>query len=224
MRRALPFFSRAIACLASPARDRDRSARRRPQGARRAAWRAAHRQRRRHHAQRDAAADHREPVGVRSRLDQAAPRDRRRPRRRPARRPGRHRRGAVAEARRARERSAIAGSCRRCRWPIPTATRARSRFTSRRSRASTRTRNSRRAATCGVGSTYQAPDLVVEFRGEASGGEAPDSLTAALRDAGRRWPGPSAGRLSCLRRRLTTSSRWRCHRQRAVAPAPFSAS
>ena len=30
--------------------------------------------------------------------------------------------------------------------------------------------------------TYQAPDLVVEFRGEASRGEPPDSLTAALRD------------------------------------------
>jgi hypothetical protein len=32
--------------------------------------------------------------------------------------------------------------------------------------------------------TYQAPDLVVEFRGEASAAEAPDSLTAALRDQG----------------------------------------
>ncbi len=32
--------------------------------------------------------------------------------------------------------------------------------------------------------TYQAPDLVVEFRGEAAGTEPPDSLTAALRDPG----------------------------------------
>ena len=32
--------------------------------------------------------------------------------------------------------------------------------------------------------TYQAPDLVVEFRGEAAGTESPDSLTAALRDPG----------------------------------------
>ena len=30
--------------------------------------------------------------------------------------------------------------------------------------------------------TYQAPDLVVEFRGEAAATESPDSLTAALRD------------------------------------------
>jgi unsaturated rhamnogalacturonyl hydrolase len=32
--------------------------------------------------------------------------------------------------------------------------------------------------------TYQAPDLVVEFRGEAAGTEPADSLTAALRDPG----------------------------------------
>ena len=32
--------------------------------------------------------------------------------------------------------------------------------------------------------TYQAPDLVVEFRGDASGADAPDGLTAALRDSG----------------------------------------
>jgi len=32
--------------------------------------------------------------------------------------------------------------------------------------------------------TYQAPDLVVEFRGEAAATEPPDSLTAALRDPG----------------------------------------
>jgi unsaturated rhamnogalacturonyl hydrolase len=36
---------------------------------------------------------------------------------------------------------------------------------------------------------YQAPDLVVEFRGDASRGEAPDSLTAALRGS----PAPGLG-------------------------------
>src|SRR5262249_12607383 len=32
--------------------------------------------------------------------------------------------------------------------------------------------------------SYQAPDLVIEFRGDSTGSEAADTLTAALRDAG----------------------------------------
>jgi hypothetical protein len=40
--------------------------------------------------------------------------------------------------------------------------------------------------------TYQAPDLVVEFRGDAVGTEPPDSLTAALRDPLVAGPGVTA--------------------------------
>ena len=57
--------------------------------------------------------------------------------------------------------------------------------------------------------TYQAPDLVVEFRGDASRGEAPDSLTAALRRSPARRARASPRAASCPRPRPRRAARWR---------------
>ena len=183
-----------------------RSARRRPQGAGRAARRTAHRQRRRHHPRRDAAADHREPSAfdpastklrlvIVGGLDGDA-------------------RGAQAVIDAVRWMKRGAPKTMRDRWIVvgaadggsrrPRPRAGRSRF--RRPRVSTRIPNSRRAATSGAGSLYQAPDLVVEFRGDAAGGDAPDSLTAALRDRPPRRLGARPRRTARVAPRTTTGA------------------
>ena len=146
----VPFLLALGAWLALPAPISTASLDADIRAARRAPGRTEDRQRRRRHAKRDAAADDRESVGVRSRVHETAAGDRRRPRRR------REGRAAVIDAVRwmksgAPERFAIGGPCRRCRWPILTAVPRRSPTSFLRPGASTKTRNNRRAATSGAG-------------------------------------------------------------------------